>query len=128
MKSVTSHISARAMEEFPQLTQYIFPDSQIARQMQLQRTKLRYVVKHGLAPYYKEKLEASIKNESHFVASFDKYFKSVSNKKILDVDIISFNNKTKLVERNYIGSSLIGHGDAESCLNSLLDVLDVLDC
>ena len=35
-----------------------------------------------------------------------------------------FNNKTKLVEKNYVGSSFIGHSDFESCLKSLyLDVL-----
>ena len=55
MKSVTSHFSARTMDEFPSLLQYIFPDSQIAKQVQLHRTKLGYVVNHGLAPYYKEK-------------------------------------------------------------------------
>ena len=114
------------MEEFPQLMQYIFHDSQIVNQVQLQRTKLGYVVSSGLAPYYKEKLVASIKDASHFVTCFDKSFKSVSNKKQLDVHILSFNNKTKLDERNYIGSFFIGHCDFELCLRSLLDVLDVL--
>ena len=47
MKSVTSHIFARTMDEFPSLLQYIFPDSQIAKQVQLHRTKLGYV-NHGL--------------------------------------------------------------------------------
>lgn len=37
-----------------------------------------------------------------------------------------FNNKTKL-KRNCIGSYVIGHGDAESCIKSLLDVFDGLD-
>ena len=92
--------------------------------MQLQQTKLVNFAKHGLTPYYKEKLVALIKNASHFVACFDESLNSVSNKKQLDVHIISLNNKTKLVERNYTRSSFIGHGDAESCLQSLLDVLD----
>ena len=37
------------------------------------------------------------------------------------------NNKTKLVERNYIVSSFIDHGDPESCLKSLLDVCHGLE-
>lgn len=37
-----------------------------------------------------------------------------------------FNKKTKL-KRNCIGSYVIGHGDAESCIKSLLDVFDGLD-
>ena len=42
------------MKEFPQLMQYIFLDSQIAKQVQLQQTKLGYVVNHGLVPYYEK--------------------------------------------------------------------------
>ena len=125
VKSFTSHISARTMDEFPLLLQYIFPDSEIAKQVQLHRTKLGYVVNHGLAPYYKEKISA-IKDASHFVACFDESFNAVSNTKQLDVHIISFNKTIKIVERNYIGSFL-GHGDAETCLKSLLEVLDGLD-
>ena len=63
----------------------------------------------------------------HFVACFDESFNAVSNRKQLDVHIISFNKTTKIVERNYIGSSFLGHGDAETCLKSLLEVLDGLD-
>ena len=53
MKSVTSHISARAIEAFPQLMQCILPGSEKAKQMPLQRTRLRYVVNHGLATHKK---------------------------------------------------------------------------
>ena len=38
-----------------------------------------------------------------------------------------FNDKSNRVERKYIGSSFIGHGDAETCLKSLIDVLGNLD-
>ena len=50
VKLVTSHISARGMEEFPQLMLFIFPDSQIAKQLLQQLTKLGYVVSHDLVP------------------------------------------------------------------------------
>ena len=46
MKSVTSHISARSMEEFPELMKIMFPDSQIATQVHLHRTKLGYMINH----------------------------------------------------------------------------------
>ena len=55
IKSVTSHISARAMKEFPQPMQFIFFDSEIGKEVHLQRTKLGYSVSHVLSPYYKEK-------------------------------------------------------------------------
>ena len=108
MKSVTSHFSARTMDEFPSLLKYIFPDSQIAKQVQLHRTKLGYVVNNGLAPYYKEKIISAIKDASHFVACFDESFNAVSNRKQLDVHIISFNKTTKIVEKNILGLLFLG--------------------
>ena len=41
MKSVTSHLSARSMEDLPEIIQYICPDSQIIKQVHLHHTKLR---------------------------------------------------------------------------------------
>ena len=38
-----------------------------------------------------------------------------------------FNDKINRVERKYIGFSFIGHGDADTCLKSLIDVLGNLD-
>ena len=38
-----------------------------------------------------------------------------------------FNDKSNCVERKYIGSSFIRHGDAETCLKSLIDVFGNLD-
>ena len=93
MKSVTSDISARVVEEFPQ---YIFSDSRIAKQVQRQRTNLGYVLNHGSPPCSKEKLATSIKYALHFATCFDESSTSVSNKKQLDVHIISFSNKIKL--------------------------------
>ena len=75
------------MEEFPQLMLYIFAESQIAKQVQLQEAKLGSVSIHSLAPYCKEKALASIKDASHFVACFDESFNSKSNKKQLDLHI-----------------------------------------
>ena len=124
MKSVTSDISARLMEEFPQ---YIFSDSHIAKQVQLQRINLGYVLNHGSPPCYKEKLATSIKYALHFATCFDASFTSVSNKKQVHVHVVSFSNKIKLFERNYIGSYFIGHGDAKSYLKRLLDVFNGLD-
>ena len=44
MISVTYHLSARSMEELPEIIQYICPDSQIIKQVHLHCTKLGYIV------------------------------------------------------------------------------------
>ena len=95
--------------------------------MYIHRTKLGYIVNHGLPPYYKEKAISSVKEAAYFVSSFDESFNSESNKKQLDADVNFFNDKSNRVERKYIESSFIGHFDAETCLKSLIDVLGYLD-
>ena len=127
MKSVASHISARSMDEFPALMRLMFPDSTIAKQVQLHLTKVSYVVNHGLAPYYKRKLTNSLKDVKQFVSCSDESFNRISNRKQLHLHIIHFDEKSGTVQRNFIGAAFFGHGDAESCLNSLLDVHDGLD-
>ena len=127
MKSVPSHISARSMDEFPALMRLMFPDNTIAKQVQLHRTKVSYVVNHGLAPYYKRKLTNPLKDVKQFVSCFDESFNRISNRKQLHLHIIHFDEKSGTVQRNFIGAAFFGHGDAESCLNSLLDVHDGLD-
>ena len=127
MKFVTSHLSARSMEDLPEIIQYICPDSQIIKQVHLHRTKLQYVVNHGLAPYYKENAISSVKEAAYFVSSFDESFNSESNKKQLDAHVNFFNDKSNCVKRKYIGSFFIRQGDVETCLKSLIDVLGNLD-
>ena len=127
MKSVTSHLSASSMEDLPEIIQYICPDSQIMKQVHLHCTKLGYIVNHGLAPYYKEKAISSVKEAAYFVSSFDESFNFESNKKQLDAHVNIFNDEFNPVEQKYIESSFIRHGDAETCLKSLIDVLGNLD-
>ena len=127
MKSVTSHLSARSMDDLPEIIQYICPNSQIIKQVYLHRTKLEYIVNQGLAPYFKEKPISSVKEAAYFVFSFDESFNSESNKKLLDAHVNFFNDKSNHVERKYIGSCFIGHRDAETCLKSLIDILGNLD-
>ena len=127
MKSVTSHISARSMVEFPELMKIMFPDSQIATQVHLHCTKLGYMMNHGLGPYYKEKVMSSLKEADRFVTCFDESFNAISNEQQLDVHIISFDETTKRVRRDYIWSAFFGHGDTDSCLTNLLEVHHGLD-
>ena len=61
IKSFTSHISAGSMEESPELMKIMFPDSQIATQVHLHRTKLGYMMNHGLVLIIKGKLRVCSK-------------------------------------------------------------------
>ena len=49
----------------------MYPDSRIAEKMELGPNKLKYLVNHGLTPYFKECLSDDILKSNYFVVSFD---------------------------------------------------------
>ena len=57
MQSVVSHTSHNSMNSFPDLFRLMFPNSNIASSMELGRMKIGYIINHGLASYFKNKLE-----------------------------------------------------------------------
>ena len=90
MQSVVSHISHNNMDSFPDLFRLMFPDSNIASSMELGRTKIGFIINHGLAPYFKDKLFKSLvpecfSNAPRFVYCFDESFNKVSNKKQMSI-------------------------------------------
>ena len=132
MQSVVSHISHNSINSFPDLFRLMFPDSNIASSMELGRTKIGYIINHGPAPYFKDKLfkslvPACLSNAPRFVSCFDESFNKVSNKQQLDVHIIYFDDKEQTVKRCYIGSQFMGTATSEETLKSFREVHGKLD-
>ena len=85
LKSVASHRSFRSCDSLSNFFAKMFPDSNVAKQFSMARTKLSYVISYGLAPYYENKIIQNLSPSScvklHFVVLFDKAFNTVSNLK-----------------------------------------------
>ena len=56
----------------------MFPDSKIEEKMQLEPSKLKYVVNDGIAPYVKEILKSQVIDTVCFVLSFDESLNEVT--------------------------------------------------
>ena len=119
MKCVVSHYSHKSMDEFPDLLKTFFFDSDIAKEVQLGRTKVGYVINYGLKKYYYDKMMEKVKSANHFTICFDEALNNISNRKQLDAHVLFFNEDNNKVERYYIGSSFMGHGDHELRLQKL---------
>ena len=123
MKSIVSHIPQLSLDDFSAVATIMFPDSQIAKRMEIGHTKIAYNINYGLAPYYKDKIYQSLlpKGDStvppKFVSCFDESYNSVTHNKQFDVHIVYFDEVTRRVTRKYLTSQFIGHGDADSLLN-----------
>ena len=57
----------------------LFPDSKIAEKMQVEPSKLKYVVNHEIAPYVKEILKNQVIDTVWFVVSFDESLNEATN-------------------------------------------------
>ena len=55
-KVVKSKFSQRSHDDLQSLFSVMFPDSEIARKITLQKGKCKYVISHGLAPYCEQLL------------------------------------------------------------------------
>lgn len=97
--------SFKSNADFSSLFQCMFEDSLIARNLKCSESKSAYLSTFGIAPYFKDELEKSIKNE--FVLSFDESIHKKYQKKQMDVHVRIWDvNK---VATRYLGSEFLGH-------------------
>ena len=71
LNSVMSGFSFRSNDSLGKIFSIMFPYCSTASAFSLGRTKAQYVVKHGLAPYFKQLIFSDIKNSEILVVSFD---------------------------------------------------------
>ena len=70
-KSVRSHFSFRSCDGLKELFHAMFPDSTIASDFAMTRQKCSYVVKFGIAPYFRDLLTSEI-NQSPFDEAYNR--------------------------------------------------------
>ena len=71
LNSVMSGFSFRSSDSLGKIFSIMFPYSSTASAFSLGRTKAQYVVKHGLAPYFKQLIFSDIKKSEILVVSCD---------------------------------------------------------
>ncbi|KAJ4945774.1 hypothetical protein JOQ06_023452 [Pogonophryne albipinna] len=94
----------------------MFPDSEIAKKFACGKDKTGYIVRFGLAPYFKEQLVNSI-NPGPFVLMFDESLNQATKKKQMDVHIRYWDDGC--VRARYLESQFLGHGRAEDLLHHI---------
>ncbi|KAK1886444.1 Zinc finger MYM-type protein 1 [Dissostichus eleginoides] len=95
----------------------MFPDSEIAKKFACGKDKTGYIVRFGLAPYFKEQLVNSINKAGPFVLMFDESLNQATKKKQMDVHIRYWDDGC--VRARYLGSQFLGHGRAEDLLHHI---------
>lgn len=118
---VLRHDSQRSGGEAVELFPLMFPDSEIASKMRLQRTKLAYTINFGLAHYFFRELQDVCTNCDYIVIGFDESLNKVAQKGQMDAFVRFWNPATSQVCTRYYGSSFLGHATAADLMRSFLE-------
>ena len=109
----------------------LFPNSKILEQLELERTKLRYLLQFGLVPYCKEQVFSLLLPVTgftpKFISCFNKAFNQIWRWEQVDVHVFYFHEGKQQVVRSYIRSHFLGHANAEETFQSIQAVHSKLD-
>ena len=97
----------------------MFPDSDIVAKFSLGKTKCRYMILFGLAPYFKNALIKDINNSLYYSLSFDKSLNSIVQKCQMDINIRYWDSKEKKVKTRYLDSQFLEQPNADNLLQRL---------
>ena len=87
LHTVEKHHSLNSNENLADIFRAMFPDSDIAKTFACGKDKSGYIIRFGLAPYFKQELIKTINKAGQFVLMFDESLNKSTKKKQLDVQI-----------------------------------------
>ena len=107
IKVVSSNYSFTSTNDDGDRFRKMFPDSVIAKNYHQSKTKVSYMIKHGISPYVKELLLNDFKG-TPFVFKFDETT-TLQQKKQYDGYVQYWSPEHNLVTSAYCGSLFVGH-------------------
>lgn len=107
LQTVNNHESLRAAASSCSLFKIMFPDCEIAQSMNLQKTKISYVITHGLGPFFGNILKKTIQKCDHFVG-FDESINKIAQRQQMDVNVRFWDVDLNRVSTRYLTSVFFG--------------------
>ena len=120
--------SYRSCDKSNALFASMFPDSNIARDFAMAKTKMRYTIVFGLAPYFSSQLIETIKDCKHYTVMFDESFNCTLHKQQMDVWIRYFDHNIELMRTRFLCCQFLDKTTARDLqlhLKSLLNQYDI---
>ena len=110
LKSVLGGFSIRVNDDLNETLSAMFPNSKIAANFSMARTKAMYAINHGTEPYFKSLLLSSIDTSDIHVYSFDESLNEVTQTCEINLYVRYWDVACSQVKMRYFGSSFMGHG------------------
>jgi len=117
LKTCISHYSYNYCSDIGTVFRKMFPDSNIASRFTCGETKCSYMLKYGLAPYFKQLLPEAVKRSPLYVILFDESLNKSTQEKQMDVHVRYW--EAGEVHTRYMGSEFMGHATADDLLGKL---------
>lgn len=117
LNTVDKHHSYSSNEDISDCFAAMFPDSQIAKTFSCGKDKTSYIVKFGLAPFFKQQLVTAVNNAGPFVLMFEESLNESTKTKQLYLHVRYWEGEC--VQSRYFGSQFMGHSRAEDLLEKI---------
>ena len=127
LESVYTHTSLRKAARDVKMMKLMFPDSEIAASMQLERTKISYMIVFGLAHHFREELQRSLQSCDYFVAAFDESLNKISQSQQMDLVVRFWDKSKNEVATRYLTSVFLHRSTAAHLLEAFLAGLPSTD-
>ena len=105
----------------------MFPESKIASQFTLGKTKARYAMLYGIAPEFKKQLIYDINASTFYTVSFDESLNSQVQMSQMDVGVRYWNNRKNIAETRYFDSEFMRRPNADVLLKNLDESISSLN-
>ena len=124
---VMENNSSRSNDDKSLLFQTMFPDSNIAKNFRLAKTKFSYYLNDGIGEYLRDNLTATIKTSPHYTVSYDESMNDVLQKCQMDIVVRYWNSDKNEAVSRYYCSKFLGHATAEILKSTFLSAIDEFD-
>ena len=127
MKVVLLKYSKSSCDDIGQLFKVIFPDSEVAESFSCAKTKSRYIITYGLAPYFLQCLSDQVKAIPYHVISYDESFNRVLDFSQMDFLIRFWRESKKHVVTRYLTSEFLQSAKADQLVDKFNSAVETLD-
>ena len=116
LQVVANHTSLRTGASGANVFARMFPDSEIAKSMQLGKDKIKYNITYGLSVYFADELERLVSKSQFYSVSFDESLNKITQCGQMDIHV-RFWKDNRVISR-YLTSVFLRRARAEDLLDA----------
>ena len=127
LKVVMSRYSKSSCNNITELFKIMFLHSDIVKSFTCAKTKCRYMIVYGLAPYFQSCLLDDLEDNANYVISYDECFNSALHFGQTDFAIRFWYSSKKLLENRYLISEFLQGAKAKQLVEKYHSASSMLD-